>query len=87
MEAAICSHLDQIKVGIPDEVPGCEECLKTGDGWVHLRVCLACGNVACCDSSFGRHATAHFEQSGHPVMRSAEPGELWRWCYVDGRLG
>ena len=83
-----CSHLE---LDWPEPVlaaaPVCRRCIEEGLRWVHLRVCLACGNVACCDSSFGRHVTAHFEESGHPVMRSAEPGELWRWCYVDGRLG
>jgi uncharacterized UBP type Zn finger protein len=62
---------------------GCEECLRTGDSWVHLRVCLACGHVGCCDQSKNKHATQHFHTTGHPVMRSGEPGETWGWCYVD----
>lgn len=66
---------------------GCEECLQTGGVWVHLRLCLACGHVGCCDSSPNRHATHHFEQSGHPVMRSFEPGEYWAWCYEDETFG
>ncbi|WAC56967.1 UBP-type zinc finger domain-containing protein [Gordonia sp. SL306] len=61
----------------------CEECTALGEHhWAHLRICLTCGHVGCCDSSPRRHATAHFDESGHPVMRSAEPGEVWRWCYV-----
>lgn len=66
--------------------PGCEDCLKTGGRWVHLRVCLTCGHVGCCDSSPNRHATAHFHGTGHPVISSAEPGETWAWCYVDERV-
>jgi uncharacterized UBP type Zn finger protein len=62
---------------------GCEECLKTGDSWVHLRMCMVCGHVGCCDSSKNTHATKHFEQTQHPIARSIEPGESWRWCYVD----
>ena len=62
---------------------GCEECMRTGGTWVHLRKCLTCGHVGCCDSSAGRHATQHFLDTGHPVMVSAEPGETWRWSYVD----
>jgi hypothetical protein len=62
---------------------GCEECLRLGSRWVHLRLCLTCGQVGCCDSSPMRHARAHAGSSGHPVVRSLEPGETWRWCYVD----
>lgn len=61
----------------------CDECVALGDGWVHLRACLACGHVGCCDDSKNKHATAHFHATGHPVIRSLEPGERWRWCYVD----
>jgi uncharacterized UBP type Zn finger protein len=64
-------------------VAGCEDCLRTGDKWLHLRICLECGHVACCDSSPNRHATAHFKSSAHPIIRSLEPGEGWSWCYVD----
>ena len=81
---AICDHLNTIVAPVPDHVAGCEECLKTGDRWVHLRLCRQCGKVGCCDSSPNRHATAHFHDSGHPVIRSVEPGEDWNWCYVDG---
>lgn len=63
--------------------PGCEDCLKIGGRWVHLRVCLTCGHVACCDSSKNRHARRHYERTGHAIIRSFEPGEDWRWCYVD----
>jgi hypothetical protein len=80
---ADCTHLDQIKVGMPDEVPGCEECLKTGGQWVHLRVCRTCGLVGCCDSSPNQHASKHAVSSGHPIVSSLEPGEDWSYCYVD----
>ena len=78
-----CSHLDQIKVDRPDSVPGCEDCLRTGDRWVHLRICRSCGHVGCCDSSPNRHATAHARASEHPVISSLESGEDWSYCYVD----
>ncbi len=79
-----CAHLDSAEVTeLPDPVLGCEECLKIGSRWVHLRMCLACGKVGCCDNSPQRHATAHFHETGHPLIRSAQPGEDWWWCYVD----
>jgi uncharacterized UBP type Zn finger protein len=79
-----CTHLDQVEVvELPPEVAGCEECLASGDRWVHLRMCQSCGHIGCCDSSPNRHATAHFRSTGHPVVRSAEPGEDWSWCYAD----
>ena len=78
-----CSHLDQIHPVSPHTPQGCEECLQTGDWWVHLRLCLSCGHVGCCDSSPNKHATKHFHATGHPIVRSAEPGESWSWCYVD----
>jgi hypothetical protein len=77
-----CAHLHSIVSPTP-RTAGCEECLRTGDAWVHLRACLACGHVGCCDSSKNRHATAHFWSTGHPIVRSLEEGEEWRWCYVD----
>ena len=77
-----CEHTDQIR-DVEPSTQGCEECLKTGDAWVHLRKCLVCGHVGCCDQSPNRHATAHFHATEHPIMRSFEPGEDWRWCYVD----
>jgi len=78
-----CAHLDQYTTGPAPHTNGCEECLATGDTWVHLRHCLVCGHVGCCDSSKNKHATRHFRSSGHPVVQSLEPGEHWRWCYVD----
>jgi len=80
---AACTHLDSIRVTPPTEVEGCEECMRTGDSWMHLRTCLACGKVGCCDSSPNQHASAHARQEGHPIVRSAEPGESWCWCYLD----
>ena len=80
--AAICTHLGSIDNPTPNG-PGCEECIATGGRWVHLRVCQSCAHVGCCDSSPGRHATKHFHASGHPIVRSYEPGEEWYWCYVD----
>jgi uncharacterized UBP type Zn finger protein len=79
-----CDHLDQIALReLPQEVDGCEDCLRSAGEWLHLRICLSCGHVACCDSSPNRHATAHQRESGHPIVRSLEPGEEWSWCYVD----
>ena len=79
-----CAHLDQIAhIELPNEIAGCEDCLKTGDRWMHLRMCHVCGYIGCCDSSPNRHTTKHFQTTGHPVVRSAEPGEEWTWCYVD----
>ena len=66
---------------------GCADCLREGLTWVNLRLCLQCGNVGCCDSSIGKHADRHYDVTRHPVMRSFEPGEAWRWCYVDEILG
>ena len=77
-----CTHLDQIN-DVEPLTQGCGECLKTGARWVHLRLCLTCGEVNCCDSSPNRHATKHFHASGHPLIQSAQPGEDWVWCYVD----
>jgi hypothetical protein len=77
-----CSHLDQVKDVTPSS-EGCEDCLREGGRWVHLRLCETCGHVGCCDSSPGRHATAHYRESSHPVVRSYEPGEDWWWCFDD----
>jgi len=77
-----CTHLDQIKVTATDK-DYCEDCIKTGDAWVHLRMCLECGHVACCDASPNRHATKHYHRTRHPLMRSIEPDEHWMWCFVD----
>ncbi len=79
---ASCSHLGEIRPVKPSG-NGCKECLEMGDTWVHLRECLSCGHIGCCDSSKNKHATKHFHQSKHPIVRSFEPGEDWRWCYVD----
>jgi Zn-finger in ubiquitin-hydrolases and other protein len=79
-----CSHLDGITfIDIPDTLEGCEDCLASGGWWVHLRMCQSCGRIGCCDSSPSRHATAHAHATGHPVIRSAEPGEEWSYCYPD----
>jgi uncharacterized UBP type Zn finger protein len=80
--AITCTHLDQIR-DVSPRTDGCEECLASGDWWVHLRLCLTCGHVGCCDSSPNRHATKHFHSTGHPLIRSLEPGEEWVWCYLD----
>ncbi len=80
-----CTHVEAIRDVTPDAA-GCADCLAMGGRWVHLRMCLTCGHVACCDSSPNRHATAHHHASGHPIVRSVEPGESWRWCYVDEAL-
>jgi signal transduction histidine kinase len=77
-----CTHLDQIHAVEPGSA-GCEECLRTGDSWVHLRVCMACGHVGCCDESKNKHASGHFHATAHPIIRSFEPGEDWLWCYAD----
>lgn len=80
---AECAHVDQMKVEVPANVEGCEECLATGQTWIALRACRTCGHVGCCDSSPGTHATKHYKETGHPVMSSAMAGESWSWCYVD----
>jgi uncharacterized UBP type Zn finger protein len=77
-----CRHLDFVRTDEPRS-RGCEECLKMGDTWVHLRLCRACGHVGCCDDSKNRHATKHFHATHHPIITSIEPGEDWSWCYVD----
>jgi uncharacterized UBP type Zn finger protein len=80
--ASTCTHTDQIR-DVEPHSDGCEECLKTGSWWVHLRMCRTCGHVGCCDSSPNKHATKHFHGTQHPIVRSAEPGEDWSYCYVD----
>lgn len=77
-----CAHVKEIREVRPS-AGGCEDCLKTDGQWVQLRLCLECGHVGCCDSSANRHATKHFRKTHHPIIRSFEPGESWRWCYVD----
>lgn len=78
-----CDHLGAARDVAPSTTEGCEDCLRLGTSWVHLRECLVCGHVGCCDNSPERHATGHFQSSGHPLIRSFEPGEDWGWCYPD----
>ncbi len=80
-----CSHL-RIQKDASPRTNGCEECLKIGDSWVHLRLCETCGHVGCCDSSKNKHATKHFHATNHPVIKSFEPGESWRFCFIDGQM-
>jgi uncharacterized UBP type Zn finger protein len=80
--AETCTHTDEIK-DVKAKTNGCEECLKMGDTWVHLRLCRECGHVGCCDSSKNKHATKHFHHTKHPIVQSIEPGDDWFWCYVD----
>jgi uncharacterized UBP type Zn finger protein len=85
----MCEHLKNVARRAEPLVPGsrgCEECLASGDRWVHLRLCLTCGHVGCCDDSRNKHATRHFHATRHPVVKSFEPGEDWAWCYVDQEL-
>jgi uncharacterized UBP type Zn finger protein len=84
--AIACEHVIGLKPVHPVTPQGCAECLASGDRWVHLRLCLTCGHVGCCDSSPNRHATAHYKETGHPVIQSFEPGEDWRWCYIDDMM-
>jgi len=81
-DESACTHIDQIRDVTPSG-EGCKECLESGDRWVHLRLCLTCGHVGCCDSSKNRHASRHADETGHPIARSFQPGEDWRWCYID----
>jgi uncharacterized UBP type Zn finger protein len=84
MSEPVCTHLEDVNVlELPAAVDGCEDCLREGSKWLHLRICLTCGHVGCCDNSPGRHATAHHHATEHPIIRSLEPGEDWNWCYVD----
>jgi uncharacterized UBP type Zn finger protein len=80
-----CAHLSEIHTRAA-HTEGCEECLKLGDSWVHLRVCMVCGKTGCCDNSKNKHATRHFMETGHPIIRSKEPGETWGWCYIDRKM-
>ena len=81
---SVCTHLDSIEVTtLPDAIAGCEECLAGGTRWVHLRMCMTCGKIGCCDSSPQRHARRHAADVGHPIVRSAERGEDWSWCFLD----
>jgi CPA2 family monovalent cation:H+ antiporter-2 len=82
-QRASCAHAGSVPSEVSSSAVACEECVKLGDPWVHLRICMSCGRVRCCDSSKNRHATKHYQESGHPIMRSYQPGEEWAWCYVD----
>jgi hypothetical protein len=84
---ANCTHLDHVLITeLPAAVDGCEECLAAGGRWLHLRICLECGHVGCCDDSPGKHASAHAAAAEHPIIRSLEPGEDWSWCFPDELL-
>ena len=84
MSANACTHVDEVTVlELPAQVEGCVDCLASGGKWLHLRICLSCGHVGCCDDSPNRHATAHHQATSHPIIRSLEPGEEWSWCYDD----
>lgn len=81
--AETCTHLDQIDPAAQPSSEGCEDCLRSGGRWLHLRMCRVCGHVGCCDSSPNKHASAHYAAVGHPVVSSYEPGEHWSWCFAD----
>jgi len=82
--SAVCTHTEQIRVvELPEGIAGCEDCLATGGRWMHLRMCMSCGKIGCCDSSPNRHASKHAHADGHPILRTAEPGEDWSWCVID----
>jgi len=84
MSTTECTHLDHVHVTqLPSAVDGCEECVREGGQWCHLRICLECGHVGCCDSSPGKHASQHAHATGHPIIRSIQPGESWAWCFPD----
>jgi uncharacterized UBP type Zn finger protein len=77
-----CPHVAEVRAVTPS-ADGCEDCLAIGDTWFHLRLCLMCGHMGCCDTSKNKHASEHFRDTGHAIVRSAQPGEEWAWCYVD----
>ena len=86
MADKVCEHLKNAKDVKPNTPEGCEECLKIGDKWFHLRLCLTCGKVGCCDQSKNKHATKHFHETKHPVIKSFEKGENWKYCYIDDEV-
>ncbi|GAB4035851.1 UBP-type zinc finger domain-containing protein [Spirosoma gilvum] len=86
LNQTICDHLESLTEVRTAQEHVCEECVKTGSSWLHLRTCQTCGVTLCCDSSPNKHATKHFHRSGHPVIASAEPGERWLWCFVDEQV-
>ena len=83
MSDSVCKHLKLVQEDVKPSADGCEDCLKIGDSWVHLRLCLICGHVGCCDSSKNKHSTKHFHSTEHPIVQSFEPNEDWKWCFVD----
>jgi len=84
MSDETCEHFDQLVAVVEPSSKVCQQCIDMGDTWVHLRACLGCGNVGCCDNSKNRHARRHWEQHNHPLIQSIEPGETWRYCFDDG---
>ena len=84
----MCSHVDEIRAVTARTPEGCQECLEAGEAgnWFHLRMCLTCGHVGCCDSSAGKHASQHYAATGHPIVQSFQPGEDWGWCFADDEL-
>ncbi len=80
-----CEHMDLIQEVTPSSPDSCNACVEMGDTWVHLRICLICGHVGCCDNSKNKHATGHYRSSGHPLLQSYQPGEAWRYCFLDER--
>jgi uncharacterized UBP type Zn finger protein len=83
MSTRVCTHLSVVEPTVEPHATGCEECLAIGASWVHLRLCMTCGHVGCCDSSPNRHASRHWRETTHPIVQSYEPGEDWWWCYAD----
>jgi len=79
----LCEHINHVYLDKKGNTKGCEECEKIGSDWVHLRLCLTCGHVGCCDNSKNKHGTKHFQSTKHPVMKSYEPEENWKWCFID----
>jgi uncharacterized UBP type Zn finger protein len=83
MKSTRCIHINEVNSDIQGKTIGCEDCEKIGSDLVHLHLCLSCGHIGCCDSSVNKHGTNHFQESGHPIIKSYEPGENWKWCYED----
>ncbi len=81
-----CTHRNQMNKDVVASSSGCEDCIKSGDNWKQLRMCMTCGHVGCCDSSKNQHATAHYAETGHPIVKSHQTGEHWKWCYIDEKM-